>query len=165
MTWNRFSWCFSTKWSNAGIRKGSASRGKCETSSINRPKWITMALSRAAKECFSVFETGSSARELSGVSSKHLAGRLSRNSRDLRALFRDFYTFADVWPILSKDSDCTNDSYTDEDEWRQDLRVQQATQVQGVTKEVVYTIPCFVQIRRRAGIAASVRLRIATKKI
>jgi hypothetical protein len=29
---------------------------------------------------------------------------------------------------------------------------------------VVYTRPCFAQIRPRAGIAASVRLRIATKK-
>ena len=161
MTWNRFSGCFSTKWSNAGIRKGSASRGKCETSSINTPKWITMPLSRAAKECFSVFETGSSARELSRL----VKTPCRKIIEELCALFRDFYTFADVWPILSKDSGCTNGSYTDEDEWKQDLRVQQATQVQGATNEVVYTILCIFQIRRRAGIAASVRLRMATKKI
>jgi hypothetical protein len=78
MTSNRFSGCFSTKSSNAGTRKGSALKNKCEMSSISTPKWITMAMSRAAKESFSVFETGSSTYRLSIISSRRPAEILSR---------------------------------------------------------------------------------------
>ena len=53
---------------------------------------------------------------------------------ELRALFRDFYTFVDLAPDLSEDSDCG--SLTDKAEQEQDFRFQQTTRALEATKKI-----------------------------
>jgi hypothetical protein len=110
-----------------------------------------------------------------------LGGKIVRNLvktpcrkiiEELRALFLDFYLFASVGPNISSDSD---DSSTDEDEWRQDLRVQKATQVQEATKKLSSSEWILEMISRHLSSEwdvdddgslhkTSVRLRIEMKK-
>jgi hypothetical protein len=54
---------------------------------------------------------------------------------ELRDLFRDFYFFAEMEPNRSEDFD-PDGSSADEDEQHQDLRVQEATEVQEATKKL-----------------------------
>ena len=178
MTWNHFFGCFCTKWSNARIRKGLASKSKCEMSSISTPKWITMASSRVAEESFSVSIMGSSTKKLSGISSKHHAGRLSGNC----GLFSVTSISLRMWrPISEKRLASTahrpmktnggkiyefekppRSSVCPNGFWRESIGTCPPHGMWMTT--VVYARQCFFRIRPRARIAASVRLMIELEK-